>query len=162
MMSEVFDEHILEAPDVCQSCFRRIRVERIEPTRSGVAREFESTYGRRRRTTEIDYGPAEDVRDHKGVFCDRCGTESAFARTWDQADIHDPATAFDRDRFKSLAVNCLESLLAKGVSLNRKTFIAVALSELDDGATVDEALGRATDTALAVDGQDREAPAADA
>jgi len=24
---------------------------------------------------------AENVRDHKGVFCDRCGTESAFART---------------------------------------------------------------------------------
>jgi len=159
MMSEVYDEHVLEAPDVCQSCFRRIRVERIEPTRSGVAREFESTYGRRRRTTEIDYGPAEDVADHKGVFCTRCGTESAFARTWEQADVHDPAAGFDRDRFKSLATNCLESLLEKGVSLNRKTFVAVALSELDDGATVDEALGRATDHALAVDGRDREAAA---
>jgi hypothetical protein len=160
MMSEVFDEHVLEAPDVCQSCFRRIRVERIEPTRSGVAREYEQTYGRRRRTTEIDYGPAEDVADHKGVFCDRCGTESAFARTWDQADVHDPGATFDRERFKNLVTNCLHSLLDKGVSLDRKTFVAAALSELDDGATVDEALGRATDTALAVAGQ--EAPAADA
>jgi hypothetical protein len=34
--------------------------------------------------------------------------------------------------------------------VDRKRFLAVALSELDDGATVDEALGRATDHALAV------------
>jgi len=160
MMSEVFDEHVLEAPDVCQSCFRRIRVERIEPARSGVAREYESHYSRRRRTTEIDYGPAESVSAHKGVFCDRSGTESAFARTWDQADVHDPSVAFDRGRFKYLVTNCLESLLDKGVSLDRKTFVATALSELDDGATVDEALGRATDTSLSVAGQ--EASAADA
>jgi len=159
MSSEVYQEHVLEAPDVCQSCFRRIRVERIEPTRSGVAREFESTYGRRKRTTEINYGPAEDVADQKGVFCDRCGTESAFARTWDQADVHDPDAPFGRDRFKEIAMTCLHSLLAKGVSADRKAFIARALSELDDGATVDEALGRATDHALAVEGRDREAAA---
>jgi len=160
MTSEVFAEHVLEAADVCQSCFRRIRTERIEPTRSGVAREFESTYARRKRTTEIDYGPADRVTEQKGVFCDRCGTESAFARTWDQADVHDPGATFDRERFKNLVTNCLHSLLDKGVSLDRKTFVAAALSELDDGATVDEALGRATDTALAVAGQ--EASAADA
>jgi len=159
MTSEVFAEHVLEAADVCQSCFRRIRTERIEPTRSGVAREFESTYARRKRTTEIDYGPADRVTEQKGVFCDRCGTESAFARTWDVADVHDPAVGVDRERFKHLAVNCLQSLTAKGLSLERKTFVAVALSELDGGASVDEALGRATDHALAVDGRGREAAA---
>lgn len=151
MPSEVYQEHVLDAPDVCQSCFRRIRVERVEPTRSGIAREYESHYGRRKQTTDIDYGPAEDVADHKGVFCDQCGVESAFARTWDQADVHDPAAPFGRDRFKEIAVNCLHSLLAKGVSADRKAFIARALSELDDGGTVDEALSRATDHALAVE-----------
>jgi len=45
-------------------------------------------------------------------------------------------------------VNCLHSLLAKGVSLDRKTFVAIALLKLDDGATVDEALGAATEAAI--------------
>ena len=159
MISEMFQELVLDASDVCQSCFRRIRVERVDPTRSGMATEDEQRLGRHERNTEIAYGPAESVTEQKGVFCDRCGTESAYDRVWTPADVHDPRSTLDRDRFKSMSVNCLESLEAKGLSLDRRTFVARALSELDDGWSPDEALSRATDHALAVGGGTAEADA---
>jgi hypothetical protein len=54
--SDIFDEHLLQARDVCRNCFSLVRVERIDPTRGGVAREFESHYERNRQTTTVDYG----------------------------------------------------------------------------------------------------------
>jgi hypothetical protein len=150
MVSDRFQELVLDASDVCQSCYRRIRVERVDPTRSGMATEYEQRLGRHERTTEIAYGPAESVTDQKGVFCSQCGTESAFDRVWTPADVHDPASTLDRDRFIMMAMNCLNSLEAKGLSLERQTFVARALTELDDGWSPDEALSRATDHALAV------------
>lgn len=70
---------------MCMSCHRVIAVERQEPTRGGLTREFESTFERHRDHTEIGYGPADSVSGHKGVFCDRCGTEGPYDRMWDDA-----------------------------------------------------------------------------
>lgn len=149
MISETYQEHVLDAADVCQSCFRLIRVERVDPTRSGMATEYEEHLARHERHTEIAYGPAERVTEQKGVFCE-CGTESAFDRYRDPADVHDPGCRLDRERFKDLAVTCLQTLQEKGLSLDERTFIARALAELDDGRTIDESLSQATDHALAV------------
>ncbi len=69
--SPAYHEHLLDASDVCNSCHRVIRVERQDPTRGGLTREFESHYERHRDHTEIGYGPAKSVSDEKGVFCER-------------------------------------------------------------------------------------------
>ena len=140
-MSEAYQEHILNASDVCSNCLRVIRIERVDPTRDGMVREYESHYERHRRNTEIAYGPADSVSNVKGVFCDRCGTESAHDRIWRSEDVDD-------DRFETLVKQAIATLGHKRVSIQPQDFAAHALQQRRDGATVDEALGAATEAAI--------------
>lgn len=140
-----YHEHLLDAADVCNSCHRVIRVERIEPTREGLSREFESVYERRRETTEIGYGPARSASNMKGVFCDRCGTESPYDRIWDDAE----ATISD-ERFRELIQTTIRTLEFKGATLSREDFACHALQHRIDGDHVDDCLGGATETAITV------------
>jgi len=132
MPTPPYEEHVLAAPDVCSNCFALIREERVDPTRSGLTRDLETSYQRRRRTTTIGYGPGDAVSEHKGVFC-RCGVENHRHRIWEQADI-------DRERFRDLLKALLHSLARKDVTLRRQEAAAYALQRWDDGAGVDEAL----------------------
>ena len=138
-----YHEHLLDASDVCNSCHRVIRVERIEPTREGLDREFESVYERKRETTEIGYGPAQSVSEEKGVFCNECGTESPYDRIWDDAeeDVCD-------ERFRDLIQATIQTLERKGVTLDRQTLARGALRRRRDGEHVDDCLGEATEAAI--------------
>jgi hypothetical protein len=117
---------------VCSNCFRLIREERVDPTRSGLTRDLETTYQRRRETTEIGYGPGKAVSEHKGVWC-ACGVESHRHRIWAADDV-------GRERFRDFLKHVLETLARKEVSLRRRETAAYALQRFDDGAAVDEAL----------------------
>jgi len=59
-MHPVFQERVLDAPDVCRNCYRLVREKRLKPEwrRSDVSVK-EADYSRRRQTTEVAYGPAE-------------------------------------------------------------------------------------------------------
>lgn len=138
-----YHEHLLDAADVCNSCHRVIRVERQDPTRDGLTREFESHYERHRQTTEIGYGPARSASNVKGVFCDRCGVESPYERLWDDAeeDVSD-------ERFRELIQATIRTLEHKGVSLARQDFAQHALQRRRDDKHVDDCLGAATEAAI--------------
>ena len=138
---EAYQEHILNATDVCSNCLRVIRVERVDPTRDGMIREYESHYERHPNNTEIAYGPADSASDVKGVFCDRCGTEGAHDRIWESEDVDDA-------RFEELVKQAIATLDYKGVSIQPRDFAAHALQQRKDDATVDEALGAATEAAI--------------
>jgi hypothetical protein len=132
-MHPVYQERVLNAPDICRNCYRLVREKRLKPEwrRSDVSVK-EADYSRRRQTTEVAYGPAEDVCESKGIFCD-CGTEGSFVRYWEDEDI-------DADRFRAFVKRLLGALASKGVSLDRETTAAYALQARRDGETVDAAL----------------------
>ena len=138
---EAYQEHILNATDVCSNCLRIIRIERVDPTRGGMIRDFESHFERHPHNTEIAYGPADSVSNVKGVFCDRCGTEGAHDRIWRSEDVGDA-------RFEELVKQAIATLDWKGVTLQAQDFAAHALQQRKDDATVDEALGAATEAAI--------------
>lgn len=141
-MSSAYQEHVLHAADVCNSCLGVIRVERLDPTRDGMARDYEAHYERHKERTVVGYGPAESVSDQKGVWCE-CGVESARTRIWDDADV-------DEDRFRTLVQTLLRTLEHKDVTVDRHRTAAHALQARRWGADVDEALADGVDAGLAV------------
>ena len=138
-----YHEHLLDASDVCNSCHRVIRVERQDPTRGGLTREFESAFERHRDHTEIGYGPAKSVSEEKGVFCERCGTESPYDRIWNDAEAD-----VDDERFRELVQTTIRTLEHKGVTLDRQTLAREALRRRHEGEHVDDCLGEATEAAI--------------
>jgi len=139
--SQPYHEHIIGAKDCCSNCLRLIRVERVDPARSGIGREYESRLERNRQTTTIGYGPADSMSERKGVFC-TCGVESARERIWADADV-------DTDRFREFVQRMLRTLDAKGVTVNQKRTAGHALQARRDGAGVDDALATGLDHGLA-------------
>jgi hypothetical protein len=139
-MTDAYQDHILEAADVCSNCLRLIRVERIDPVRNGMGGEYEATFERERRHTSVEYGPADSVSDEKGVFC-HCGVEGARDRIWSGDDLA-------RERFKTLTKHCLQTLARKDVTVKDRETAAYALQAFDDGAAPDQALARAVDAGL--------------
>jgi hypothetical protein len=140
MPTAPYEEHLLAAPDVCSNCLRLIREERVDPTRSGLGRDYEETLQRRPDTTVIGYGPSDAVSDSKGVFCE-CGVEGHRERIWTAADV-------DRDRFKDLLANAVRALETKGVSLRRKETLAYAINAYDAGKGPDEAIATAVEAGI--------------
>jgi len=140
MPTPPYQEHVLGAADVCSNCFRLIRVERVDPTRSGMGVEYETTFQRRRRTTSVEYAPHEEAKEHKGVFCE-CGVESARHRIWSAEDI-------DMDRFEELTQNLLATLAAKDVSLKQKEAAMYALQKFRDGGGPDQALATGVEAGI--------------
>jgi hypothetical protein len=122
MPSDAFQEHVLNAADVCSNCFSLVRVERERPERKW--HPAESYYARNEATTTVDHVPAETVSESTQVFC-QCGAGSAFTRVWSWRDI-------TRERFKRLLSNLIQSLQRKGLQLDRQAFAAHALAAFDD------------------------------
>lgn len=122
-----FQEHVLNAPDVCSNCFRTIRRERAHTesrTLRGDVSVTKSAFTRVRQTTSVEYPPGRTATDSIAVFCD-CGTESAFDRVWSELDI-------DRDRFRTLIKHLLRTLDRKAVSVDRQALAAHALAAFDE------------------------------
>jgi len=140
----VYHEKILQSGDVCNSCLRIIKQERLEPTRNGLDDELEAIYERDPRTTEIAYGPARSASNVKGCFCDRCGTESAYDRIWDD----EPDDRLAESRVRELVKAAIRTLEVKGVDIHRSTVARHALQRRRDGEHVDEAIGRAVEAAI--------------
>jgi hypothetical protein len=137
---DVYDDRVLGAPDVCNNCFRLVRVERVDPARNGMGGELESHYERVQRNTVVGYGPADSVSEQKGVFCD-CGVESARERIWTDSDV-------DRDRMKNMIRNVAESLRRKGLDLDVSALARYALQSHKDGLPTDECLRAGVSAAL--------------
>ena len=142
--SPAYFEHLLQAPDVCINCLRVIRVERVDPARSGLTREFESHYERNQKTTEVGYGPARSVSESKGVFCDHCGTEGPDDRYWDDHS----GDRLDDERVRELIQHTIRTLEHKGVTIDRQTLAERALQARQDGEHVDDCLGAAVEAAI--------------
>ena len=162
-----YHEHLLDASDVCLGCLRVVRVERLNPHRRGNKRTFETHHTPHPTRTVEDYGPALDITDERGDFCDRCGTEDAFDRPWDDHRRSEYRTAaalgwlFDcddkpdchprelsRERFHELIQNTIETLEEKGVSINRQKFAEEALRAREQNSHADDCLGEATEAAI--------------
>lgn len=128
----VYEDHFLSARDVCTNCLRLIRVERVDPVRGGIVNKLDSHYERRRRVTQVAYGPGDEPTQSKGVFCE-CGVESARERIWSGDDV-------DPDRFEELLSAALETADRKDITLKRKEAAAYALQAHKDGKGPDEAI----------------------
>lgn len=122
-----FQEHILNAPDVCNNCFRSIRRERSH-TESRDPRQptsvTKSAFTRIRQTTSVEYPPGATASDCIAVFC-ACGTEGAFDRVWDEIDI-------DRERYHALIQQLLRTIERKEISVDRERIAAHALAAFDE------------------------------
>ena len=142
-MTEAYFEHVLDARDVCANCHRKNRIERVDPvmSRSGLRHELDSHFSRMRRRTVVDYHDGtENPPDSKGVWCE-CGVEGSHDRIWDPSDV-------DRERFKSLLKNTIQSLQARGVSLKSRETAMYALSHFDEHGDVDKALAAGVDAGI--------------
>lgn len=133
-----FQEHVLNAPDVCNNCFQTIRRERSRTTsstlRSDVTAE-KSAYTRVRQTTEIDHVPGGLPSQSITVWCE-CGTQSAFDRWWDDGDDR----CLRMSVFKALLKQSIYALERKSVTLNRRTVIETAIHQYRRNHDVNEAL----------------------
>lgn len=148
--SDVYDDRILEARDVCRNCLRLVKVERLDPTKTGMTREYERSYERDQRNTSIEYAPADRVSEQKGVFCE-CGTEHARTRIWEDADV-------DRERFRELVKHLISTLRRKGLNLHASRTAGYALQARQDGATVDAALRQGVSAGLRARTNDADHP----
>jgi hypothetical protein len=142
-MSDVYDE-LVESAEVCRNCLGVVRVERIDPTRGGLARAYERSLERHPTRTSVGYGPAESVSDQKGVWCE-CGVESPRHRVWTDDDV-------DRARFRDLVQQLIRTLEHRELTgrPQRETVAAQAIQARKDGAAVDDALAAGVAAGLAV------------
>ena len=162
-----YHEHLLDASDVCLGCLQIVRVERLNPHRRGRKRTYETHHAPHPTRTLEDYGPAPDITDERGDFCERCGTEDPFDRPWDdhRQPPYETAAALgwlfncddkpdlqprelSRERFRELVQNAIETLEEKGVSISRQAFAEEALRLREQTAHADDCLGAATEAAI--------------
>ena len=131
-MSGSYQEHILDASDVCSNCLRLVRLERVDPARGGLTAELDSHLERHPRRTSVEFGPHEIPSKSKGVFCE-CGVEGVHERLWD-------ADGVGEERFRELLKRAIATLEEKDVTIRRKRAIGHALQAYRHGDDVDEAL----------------------
>jgi len=146
MDDSAYQEYVLDAPDVCGSCFRLIR-KRREQTTSGTNRSDvsveKSEYTRARRTTEIDHEPATVPTQSIVMWCE-CGCQSAYDRYWDDGDDR----ALTMARFKEFLVRVIRSLGAKGVTLDREAVVRHAIAHYRSEHDFNGALERAIEVGI--------------
>lgn len=138
--STPYEDHYLGARDVCSNCLSLIRVERVDPMRGGITQQLDSHLARRRRSTTVEYAPADAASESKGVFCN-CGVESARERIWSADDVTE-------DRFRTLVKNLVRTADNKAITIKRKETIAYALQKFKDGHDADESLATALDAGI--------------
>jgi hypothetical protein len=142
----VYQEHVVDAPDVCSNCFRPIRRERSRTTsatdRSDVSVE-KSPYTRVREHTEVDHHPASPPTESITVWC-VCGTEGAYDRYWEDGDDR----CLMMSRFKQFLTCSIRTLERKSISLDRETCVRHALSHYRDHHDYDAAIEAAVEAGI--------------
>jgi hypothetical protein len=142
-MQGPYADTILDARDVCNNCFRKNRVERVDPvmSRAGLRHELDSHFARDKRETVLDWHDGgERPTEAKGVWCN-CGVEGSYDRLWEPNNL-------DRERFKTLLKQAVISVEQKGVTLKRRETLRYALSHFDDHGDADQALATALDAGI--------------
>ncbi|WP_394743340.1 hypothetical protein [Natronococcus roseus] len=131
--SDVYRDHVLEAPDVCSNCFGITLVERSErvPPNDRVSLEL-SRFTRHPRNTTTEYAPSPTSAGSKAVFCE-CGVEGSSDRIWSPEDV-------DKNQFTDFIVNLVRALREKGVAFDRRALTMYSLLEYDTTEDVDQAL----------------------
>jgi hypothetical protein len=119
----VYQENILNSPEVCSNCLRRVREERsrASPTVDRAEREnnlLRKPLARRGDVTELDHFPSDQPTDDHVTWC-VCGVESSY-------DQERPPRV-GRDRLKELIQRCIATAEHKGISLDRQHLAATAL-----------------------------------
>jgi hypothetical protein len=139
-MEGPYADHFLDARDVCNNCFRHVRVERVDPVmaRDGLRHALDAHYSRKRKTTTREYHDSDpNVTHAEATFC-HCGVEGTFERLWSPTDI-------SRDRFKTLLKRALRTLEQKGIQLSRerkRETLAYALQTFDRDGDADQAIAQ--------------------
>jgi len=139
-MEGPYADHILDARDVCNNCFRHVRVERVDPVmaRDGLRHALDAHYSRKRKTTTREYHDSDPAVTHaEATFC-HCGVEGTFERLWSPTDI-------SRGRFKTLLKRALRTLEQKGIQLSRerkRETVAYALQTFDRDGDADQAIAQ--------------------
>jgi len=129
-MTEIYQEKLIGAPDVCSNCLGIRLVDQLQPTRAGMNHELESAYSRHKRNTDLDHHPGDEPTDDRHLFCE-CGVASARVRVWDTVD---------REKFRTLLKRAVKTAESKGVTLNQKRAFGHALETYDDTGDVDDAI----------------------
>jgi len=156
-----YQDLILNDPEVCNNCLGRIRLDRpVTQSRDPTAPTTveKSPYTRHEHNTTVEHVPGgDDTTQSVAVFCE-CGVESAYHRLWDDGDDR----CLRMTRVRELLRNCIRTLEAKGVTLDRRTLARLAIHYYRDrhdfNAAVDRATEAAIETAAATGG--RSTPAA--
>lgn len=132
-MNPAFQEHVLNAPDVCNNCFSLVREDRDEyvpdrffnkarlgeldtVSRPSDGRGFVKTarYARVDNQTEECYPPTEYPTNSKRIYCE-CGASGSFDRIWSDQDI-------DKERFKEFVRHLHAALAHKRIAHDAQTF----------------------------------------
>lgn len=138
-----YQDHILEARDVCGNCHQIIRVERVDPVRGGIKKELDSHYARHQEHTSVEYAPADQVSDIKGVFCE-CGVENHRLQHRIWSDVSQTKAA-------TLIKHTAETLTAKSVDYHTRRFVELSLQAVKDGQDIDAAMSDALETAIQIE-----------
>ena len=145
-MEGPYSELVLDSRDVCSNCFRRVRIERVDPVmyREGFDDGLDMKLSRRKRTTTVEHHDSDpNPTQCEGTFCE-CGVEGTNTRLWDPTDV-------SRDRFKDLLKAGLETLEHKGVALDRarkRETVGYALQLFSESGDVDRSLSKAVEMGL--------------
>jgi len=145
-MDGPYADHILDARDVCNNCFRHVRVERVDPVmaRDGLRHALDAHYSRKRKTTTREYHDSDPAVTHaETTFC-HCGVEGTFERLWSPTDI-------SRDRFKILLKRAVRTLEHKGIQLSRERkheTVAYALQAFDHDGDADQAIAQGVEMGI--------------
>lgn len=121
MPTPVFQERLLNAADTCTNCLGLIREERdVVPVRQQRRNRTYPTarYARDRRTTSVEHVPSESPTDSTTIFCE-CGSSSAYDRH--RSEI------VDKERFRELLKQAIQTVEQKGVSLSREHAVRRAM-----------------------------------
>ena len=171
-LPDVYQDHVLNAPDCCSNCFRYVREHRDRMTPSRFHNQaaiddspivdtkensllVESHYAHRRDTVSAGYTPDGNPTNARHYFCE-CGTGSSFERHWDDVDVAE-------DRFTEFLRALAKTLLRTGVSVTPQTMVSQAFAAFrrrsrdghaavlygTGGPTVDEALAAGLTAGLA-------------
>lgn len=121
MSSPVFQERLLHADDVCYNCFGLVREWRVVvPVHEQKQNRTYPTacYARNRQTTSVEHVPSECPTDSTTIFCE-CGCSGSHNRY--RSEI------VDKEQFKELLKQALQTVEAKGVTLSREHAIKRAM-----------------------------------
>lgn len=133
----LFEDEFLHSADVCSNCFG-VRLVAPEPAQPEACK-------RNRETTTVEHVPGDRPADDVELFCE-CGVSDADTRIWRIDDVDDR-------RFKTLLKRSIYTAEHKGLPLDRRRTIRVALARWRRDWSVNRAIGTGLSAGLVDDGE---------